>query len=370
MKIAFHGAARTVTGSKHLLTLKNGKKVLLDCGMFQGLGKEADLLNRDFGFDPADVDVMILSHAHIDHSGLIPKLVKDGFDGKIFCTPATKDLASVLLEDSAEIQEDEIKYINKRRASGGLPYLRPLYTLEDAKKSLEHFTEAGYGEWFDVTDGVQVMFTDAGHIIGSACVHLKIKEDGKESRLTFSGDVGRYRDAILKSPQDFPQADYIIIESTYGNSLHDEHQTTPDLLLRWIEKACVQKKGKLIMPAFSVGRTQELLFSLNQLELESRLPDLPYFVDSPLSVEATEIVKRYPQYFNKRIQTIMKEDNDPFQFTGLKYIKSVEQSKALNFQNGPMVIISTSGIANAARGKYSFSIIIWNNRNTILIPDY
>jgi metallo-beta-lactamase family protein len=370
MKIAFHGAARTVTGSKHLLTLKNGKKVLLDCGMFQGLGKEADLLNRDFGFDPAEVSVMILSHAHIDHSGLIPKLVKDGFNGKIFCTPATKDLTNVLLEDSAEIQEDEVRYINKRRASGGLPYLSPLYNLDDAKKATEHFSQVEYGTWFDVTDGVQAMFIDAGHIIGSACVHLKIMEDGKETRLTFSGDVGRYRDAILKSPEEFPQSDYIILESTYGNSLHDEHQTTPDLLLRWIEKACMQKKGKLIMPAFSVGRTQELLFSLNQLEVEGRLPDLPYYVDSPLSVEATEIVKRYPQYFNKRIQKIMKDDHDPFGFTGLKYIKSVEQSKALNFQNGPMVIISASGMADAGRVKHHISNNIENSRNTILLTGY
>lgn len=243
MKIAFHGAARTVTGSKHLLTLKNGKKMLLDCGMFQGLGKETDQLNRDFGFDPAEVDVMILSHAHIDHSGLIPKLVKDGFRGRIFCTPATKDLASVLLEDSAGIQEDEVKYINKRRAMEGLPYLKPLYTTEDAMNSLSNLLETPYGVWFDVTEGVQAMFTDAGHIIGSACVNIRVNENGKETRITFSGDVGRYRDAILKSPEDFPQADYIILESTYGNSLHDEHLTTPDILLRWIEKACLQKKG-------------------------------------------------------------------------------------------------------------------------------
>src|SRR5688572_13221450 len=231
MKIAFHGAARTVTGSKHLLTLKNGKKILFDCGMFQGLGKESDLMNRDFGFEPADVDVMILSHAHIDHSGLIPKLVKDGFKGKIFCTPATRELSNTLLEDSAEIQEDEVKYANKRRAMENLPYLRPLYTVEDARMSMNHFAEANYGEWFDVIDGVKGMFTDAGHIIGSACVHVKVKENGKETAITFSGDVGRYRDVILKSPEIFPQADYILLESTYGNSLHDTHYTTPDLLL-------------------------------------------------------------------------------------------------------------------------------------------
>ena len=370
MKIAFHGAARTVTGSKHLLTLKNGKKILLDCGMFQGLGKETDMLNREFGFNSQEVDVMILSHAHIDHTGLIPKLVKDGFTGKIFCTPATKDLTDVLLQDSAEIQEDEIKYTNKRRAAEGLPYLRPLYTIDDAKKCLTHLKEAEYHVWFDVTDGVKAMFTDAGHIIGSTCVHIEVQEEGKETHLTFSGDVGRYRDEILKSPEIFPQADYIIMESTYGNSLHDRNITTPDLLLRWIEKACLQKKGKLIMPAFSVGRTQEILYDLNQLELENRLPDLPYYVDSPLSIESTEIVKRYPQYFNKTIQKILQSDKDPFLFKGLKYVKTAEQSKLLNFQKGPMVIISASGMGDAGRVKHHISNNIENSRNTILLTGY
>ncbi|MBL0154498.1 MAG: MBL fold metallo-hydrolase [Chitinophagaceae bacterium] len=370
MKIAFHGAARTVTGSKHLLTCKDGKNILLDCGMFQGLGRETDMLNRDFGFDAAEVDVMILSHAHIDHSGLIPKLVKEGFRGKIFCTSATKDLANILMLDSAEIQEDEIKYINKRRAGENLPFLQPLYTEVDAKKAAEHLEETPYNQWFSVTENVQAMFTDAGHIIGSACVHLKIKEDGREVGLTFSGDVGRYNDAILKSPEVFPQADYIIMESTYGNSLHDNNVTTPDMLLRWIEKACLQKKGKLIMPAFSVGRTQELLYALNQLELENRLPDLDYYVDSPLSIETTEVVKRYPQFFNKTIQKVMKTDNDPFGFKGLKFVKSVEQSKLLNFQNGPMVIISASGMADAGRVKHHISNNIENSHNTILLTGY
>lgn len=371
MKIAFHGAARTVTGSKHLLTLKNGKKILLDCGMFQGMGKETDMLNRHFGFNPREIDVMILSHAHIDHSGLIPKLIAEGFEGKIFCTPATKDLTTVLLQDSAEIQEDDVKYTNKRRAAEGLPYLKPLYSVEDAAKAEEHFVVRAYDEWFDVTDGVQAMYTDAGHIIGSGCVHLRIKEkEENEQRLTFSGDVGRYRDAILKSPETFPQADYIILESTYGNSLHDNNVTTPDMLLRWIEKACLQKKGKLIMPAFSVGRTQELLYSLNQLEIENRLPQVNYYIDSPLSVEATEIVKRYPQYFNKTIQRIMQNDQDPFSFEGLHYIKTVDQSKQLNFMNGPMVIISASGMADAGRVKHHISNSIENSHNTILLTGY
>lgn len=370
MKIAFHGAARTVTGSKHLLTLKNGKKYLLDCGMFQGMGKDTDTMNRHWGFEPAEVDHLILSHAHIDHSGLIPKLVKDGFNGKIFCTPATRELTEVLLEDSAGIQESEIKYENKRRAQDGLPYLRPLYDTADALAVSEYFTTVEYGNWFKIDENIDVMYTDAGHIIGSAAVHLKITESGVTKRLTFSGDVGRYSDAILKSPQEFSQADYIILESTYGNSLHDVQTTTPDQLLKWIEKACLQKKGKLIIPAFSVGRTQEILYALNQLELERRLPPVEYFVDSPLSVRATQIVKNYPRYFNKTIQKVLESDDDPFSFKGLKFIKTVDESKLLNFRNGPFVIISASGMADAGRVKHHISNNIENSRNTILFSGY
>ncbi len=373
MKVAFHGAARTVTGSKHLLTLKNGKKVLLDCGMFQGLGDDTDFLNREFGFDPKEIDVMVLSHAHIDHSGLIPKLVKEGYTGRIYCTPATKSLTEVLLKDSAEIQESEAKYANKSHSFNKKPDLQPLYNMEDAMKALSHFSEVEYKTWFEIIEGVQVMFTDAGHIIGSACVNLKINESkwgGQDSTLTFSGDVGRYRDIILRSPDIFPQADYIIMESTYGNSLHDNNTTTPDMLLEWIEKACLKKKGKLIMPAFSVGRTQELLFSLNQLELENRLPNLNYFVDSPLSIKATEIVKEYPQYFNNNIQKLMQKDNDPFAFKGLRYIQTVDQSKQLNYLDEPMVIISASGMADAGRVKHHISNNIENSRNTILFTGY
>jgi metallo-beta-lactamase family protein len=371
MKIAFHGAARTVTGSKHLITLSNGNRYLLDCGMFQGMGQNTDMLNRNWGFDPTEITHLILSHAHIDHSGLIPKLVKDGFKGKIFCTPATKDLATLLLEDSAEIQESDIKYVNKRRAAEGLPYLKPLYSIEDAKLAAGYFQSVEYGQWQRIDEYVEVQYTDAGHIIGSAAVHLRITETkGKTVRITFSGDVGRYRDVILKSPAEFPQADYILLESTYGNSLHEMNTTTPDLLLQWIEKACIQKKGKLIIPAFSVGRTQELLYALNQLEVERRLPQVPYFVDSPLSVDATEIVKKYPQYFNKTIQKVLESDNDPFHFEGLKYVRSVDESKLLNFRNEPCVIISASGMADAGRVKHHISNNIENSRNTILLTGY
>ncbi|HMU45812.1 MAG TPA: MBL fold metallo-hydrolase [Chitinophagaceae bacterium] len=370
MKIAFHGAARCVTGSKHLITLKNGKNILLDCGMFQGMGKDTIHLNNDLGFEAESVDVMVLSHAHIDHSGLIPKLVKEGYKGRIFCTPATKDLTGVLLEDSAEIQENDVRYVNKKRAAEGQPYIRPLYTIDDAKKATEHLVTVDYNQWVTIMEGVELLYTDAGHIIGSACVHLKINDNGNLIRLTFSGDVGRYRDVILKSPQEFPQADYIILESTYGNKLHELNITTPDQLLAWVERVCVQRKGKLIIPAFSVGRTQEILFAFNQLDLERRLPAVDYFVDSPLSIEATEIIKRYPEYFNRTIQNILKKDDDPFMFTGLKYIKSVEQSKMLNFRNEPCVIISASGMAEAGRVKHHISNNVENSRNGILMTGY
>ncbi|MBO9593541.1 MAG: MBL fold metallo-hydrolase [Niabella sp.] len=370
MKIAFHGAAQTVTGSKHLLTLKNGKKVLLDCGMYQGLGDQTDALNRDFGFVASEVDVMILSHAHIDHSGLIPRLVKQGFRGTIFCTPATKDLTNILLMDSAEIQESDMRFLEKKRQGMAPDLLQPLYTLEDAKKAMELFDSREYGAWYDVTDGVKAMFTDAGHIIGSACVHLRIQEDGKETRITFSGDLGRYRDVILRSPEVFPQADYIIMESTYGNSLHEDIKDTPQMLLEWIRKVCVDRKGKLIFPAFSVGRTQEILYALNQLEAQGVLPKIPFYVDSPLSIEATDVVKRFPLYFNRQIQNVLKNDDDPFSFPGLTYIKSVDESKALNFKNGPMVIISASGMADAGRVKHHISNNIENSRNAIVMTGY
>jgi metallo-beta-lactamase family protein len=370
MKIAFHGAARTVTGSKHLVTLKNGKKYLLDCGMFQGMGAQTDPLNRNWGFTPSEVTHLILSHAHIDHTGLIPKLVKDGFNGKIFCTPATRELTGALLEDSAGIQQDDIKYTNKKRKAEKQPPLLPLYDDEDARRAMEHFVGVEYDSWHAVDEDVQVLYTDAGHIIGSAAVHLRIKEDGKETHLTFSGDVGRYSDVILRSPEVFPQADYILIESTYGNSLHDPADTTEDLLLKWIVNTCLEKKGKLIIPAFSVGRTQEILFALNKLEEEGRLPPLDYFVDSPLSIAATEIVKKYPQYFNSAIQKILETDSDPFSFTGLKYIESVEDSKLLNFRSEPCVIISASGMADAGRVKHHISNNIENSRNTVLLVGY
>ena len=370
MKISFHGAAQTVTGSKHLISLNNGKKLLLDCGLFQGLGQETDKLNSQFGFIPAEVNYLVLSHAHIDHSGLIPKLVKEGFTGKIYSTSATKDLAEILLADSAMIQRDDKKYINKKRMKKGLPLFEPFYDLKHAQDAMKLFEVKPYGEMFRIDEGIEVMFTDAGHIIGSAAVSVRITEDNKTTAIAFSGDVGRYNDAILKSPEVFPQADYIICESTYGNKLHDEVHGTVDVLQGWIEKTCIHKKGKLIIPAFSVGRTQELLQALNEMELQNRLPNVTYYVDSPLSLEATEVVRKHPENFNKALQEVMRHDKDIFDFKGLKYIQSAEESKAINFTEQPCVIISSSGMADAGRVKHHIRNTISDERNTILMVGY
>lgn len=370
MKISFHGAARTVTGSKHLLQLDNGKKILLDCGMFQGMGKKTIELNNHWGFNPIEVDYLVVSHAHIDHIGLIPKLYKDGFRGTIFCTNTTYELAEIMLEDSAVIQRDDTKYYNKKRAKQGLPLYEPMYTLEDAKACLENFSSQNYRQWFKVCDEVECFYSDAGHIIGSACVHLKITENNKTTHITFSGDVGRYKDDVLKSPETFPQADYILMESTYGNKLHDEVISSADVFLDWIEKTCIQKKGNLIIPAFSLGRTQTLLLLLNQLELENRLPNIPVFVDSPLSMETTKVVKAHPENYNNRLKKILESDKDPFDFKGLKFIQNADESKQLNNLNRPCIIISASGMADAGRIKHHIKNNILDPKNTILFVGY
>ncbi len=370
MKIAFHGAARTVTGSKHLITLNNNKKVLLDCGMFQGLGKDTFSLNSNFGFDASSVSYLLLSHAHIDHCGLIPKLVKEGFKGKIFCTPATKDLTAVLLADSAEIQRDDIKFTNKKRAKQGLEPYDVLYDVSDVQQALSLFEIVDYDNWFTIEEGIEVLYTDAGHITGSAAVHVRITENNFTTQISFSGDVGRYNDVILRPPNIFPQADYVLIESTYGNSLHQSIANTPEEFFTWIEKTCLQKKGKLIIPSFSVGRTQELLYFLNDLSLHGSLKNIPVYVDSPLSYEATEVVKHYPQNFNNNIQQLLKTDDDPFQFPELKFIETVDESKSLNDDHRPMIIISASGMADAGRIKHHIKNNINDSRNTILIVGY
>jgi metallo-beta-lactamase family protein len=370
MKIAFHGAARTVTGSKHLISLNTGKKILLDCGMFQGMGKETEVLNRSWGFNPQDIDYVILSHAHVDHSGLLPKLVRDGFRGSIYATPATIDITKILLLDSAFIQKQDITFLNKKRREDNRELLEPLYTEEDVKQTIEHFKPVHYHQATEIDENIRLQFFDVGHIVGSATIYLALKEDGKETTLAFSGDVGRYGDPILHSPEPFPPVDYILIESTYGDRLHDRIETYADDLLKNIKETCLRKKGKLIIPAFSVGRTQELLYSLNDLELDNELPALNYYVDSPMSVKVTETVKQHPECFNRSVRKLLKTDADPFCFKGLHYITDKRESQALNTDHKPSVIISASGMAEAGRVKHHIANSIDNWRNTIMLIGY
>jgi metallo-beta-lactamase family protein len=370
MTITFHGAARTVTGSKHLLTLTDNTRILLDCGMFQGMGEHTEDLNEHFGFNPKTVDYLILSHAHIDHCGLIPRLAAEGFKGTIFCTPPTLDLVKILLLDSARIQEQDTEYSNKHRRINGLPLLSALYTEEDVAVSLELFKTVDYLQERAITPAVKFQFTDAGHLVGSAAIHLSVMEGGKETRITFSGDVGRYGDMLLKNPQTFPQADYILLESTYGDSLHKAIGPVEDTLLEIINDTCLNKKGKLIMPAFSVGRTQELLYALNDLELKSKLPDLHYYVDSPLSEKATRVLMDHPEVYNQSVSDLLKVDANPFDFKGLHFIESTEESKALNDDHTPCVIISSSGMAEAGRVKHHIKNNIGNPNCTILMTGY
>jgi metallo-beta-lactamase family protein len=370
MDITFHGAARNVTGSKHLLRLQDGTSVLLDCGMFQGLGDQTEDMNEHFGFNPQKIDYLILSHAHIDHCGLIPRLVSEGFEGQIFCTAPTMDLARILLMDSAKIQMQDVEYSNKHRARKGLPLLDALYTEDDAMEAMRLFKIVDYHEEYAITPRLKFQFTDAGHVLGSAAVHITVLEDGKETHITFSGDVGRYGDLLLKNPQTFPQADYILLESTYGDSLHKDIGPIEDALLEVIKQTCEVKKGKVIIPAFSVGRTQELLYALNALELRGVLPDVPYYVDSPLSEKATQVLRDHPEVYNKDVKEVMKTDADPFGFKGLKFIQSTAESIALNNDVRPCVIISSSGMAEAGRVKHHIKNNINNQKNTILMVGY
>lgn len=370
MKITFIGAAREVTGSKHLLTTESGTNILLDCGLFQGKGLETDSMNRNLPVDPKTIDYLILSHAHIDHSGAIPFYVKNGFKGIIICTNATRDLCSILLADCGKIQEMDTKTNNKKRGKQGFKPLEPLYTLADAQKSMSFFVSVSYNFEFRVNDEVTVNFTDTGHILGAAAVNLKINEKGKEKHLCYTSDIGRYENAIIRDPQPFPQAEYIITESTYGDRLHDNKADSQDKLAAIVKQTCSVKRGKLIIPSFSVGRTQEIVYALNKLYNTGKLPKVNVYVDSPLSVNATNIMRMHPECFNEEIRQTMIDDPDPFGFNNLYYIQSSEDSKRLNNINEPCIIISSSGMMEAGRVKHHLANNISNPKTTILVVGY
>ena len=370
MQIQFWGAARSVTGSMHLLEV-NGHRLLLDCGLYQGKRKDAFERNRNLPFDAREIDAVILSHAHIDHSGNLPSLVKAGFAGPIFATSATRDLDAYMLLDSAHIQEKDVAYVNKRREKQGKRLFEPLYTRRDAMDTLNHFTTVEYGRPFEPAPGVQVHFRDAGHILGSASVVIDANENGRRSRLMFSGDIGRQSLPILRDPQVAEDVDYVIMESTYGNRFHESTGEGKETLRHCAQDAH-DRGGKLIIPSFAVGRTQELAYGLNQLWEAGQLPPIAVFVDSPLAVNVTEVFRLHPECYNEEMLNAMlnEVDRDPLGFRHMRYIRGVEGSKQLNELKTPAVIISASGMCEGGRILHHLKHNIENPRTTVLFVGY
>ena len=406
MKIQFLGATREVTGSKHLITTDSGHTILLDCGMYQGKGMETDADNRDLGFDPKTLDCVVLSHAHIDHSGLIPYIVKLGFKGDVYCTPATRDLCALMLTDTAFIQEQDVRMYNKKidkqhphKEKGKTYKIEPLYTQNDVNKAMRQFVTYNYDRRFRIFDDVLLTFTNSGHMLGGAICSLEIYEEDKSvsersersvsdnglsveddlsakrsvkrwKRLTYTGDIGRAYSHILPPPQLFPQCDYLICESTYGDRLHEAAEVTEEQLLGVVDDTCVYRKGQLLIPSFSVGRTQEIVYVLNQLYNDGRLPHIPVYVDSPMSTNATQIFRMYPEELSQEVRETLQVDPDPFGFNTLRYITDIRESKMLNHKEEPCIIISASGMLEAGRIKHHVANHISDPRCTILIVGY
>ena len=368
MRIHFLGATRTTTGSMYLLE-ENGRRLLLECGLFQGRREESIERNRNFPFDPKQLDAVVLSHAHIDHCGNLPNLCNQGFEGSIYCTFATRDLASIMLEDSAEIQRADAAFVSKKRAKQGLPPVEPLYSATDAEQAVRQFVAVNYDRPLAVVDGVTVTFRDAGHILGAAQVVLDVRENGRQFRHLFSGDIGRGNDDILRDPQPVEEVDSLQVEATYGAREHSLKAHAEDEVCRLV-CGTLEKKGKVIIPAFSVGRTQQIVYTLHQLTLEGRLPRVPIFVDSPLSVNATEIYRLHPECFNDSIYKFLREKENPFGMENLTYIREVAHSMKLNELKDPAIIISASGMAEAGRIRHHLKNHIGNPVNLILFIGY
>lgn len=369
MRVNFHGAAHTVTGSQHLLEI-NGKKLLLDCGLYQGRRADTYSRNLNFRYNPQDVDAVILSHAHIDHSGNLPNLVKQGFEGHIFATHATADLASLMLADSGHIQESDAEFVNKKRAQRGEDPIEPLYTKQDAEEVAGMFAGVDYEQAFEPIPGVIARFHEAGHILGSASVSLEIEEKGRKIRFWFSGDIGRYNLPLLRDPVLPTHADYMIMESTYGDKSHSNPELA-FLEFRDVVKRTLERGGKLIVPAFAVGRTQELVYDLNQMMFDGDVPRAPVYVDSPLAVNATDVFKRHLECFDDETRKFVEEARHPaLDFKMLTYIRSVDESKALNERTDPMIIISASGMAENGRILHHIKNNIENPKNTICIVSW
>ncbi len=372
MDIQFLGAAKMVTGSNFLIKMKK-YNIIVDCGMFQGNNEKEEMNFKKFDFDPKSIDYMILTHAHIDHSGRIPKLVKDGFRGKILCTKSTYDLCKIMLLDSAKIQESDVEWENKKRQRRGQKLAEPLYTMKDAEDSLKYFDPHFYGQKIEVNDDISLKFRDAGHILGSSILELWVNDEGERNKIVFSGDLGMPGRPIIKDPEFIDDADYLILESTYGDTNHESYSSSTAKLIEIINNT-VAKNGTVLIPSFAVGRTQELIYELNKYyeynkDVEEYMK-VPIYIDSPMAINATEVFEKNSNSFNVEAKEMILKGDNPFNFSNLRYIRSQEESMALNKSNYPKVIISASGMATAGRIRHHLKHNLWDPNNSLIFVGY
>ena len=372
MEIQFFGAAKIVTGSNYLLTTKN-HKMIIDCGMFQGNAEKERMNFEDFPYDVSEIDYMVLTHSHIDHSGRIPKLVKDGFRGKIICTKATYDLCGIMLLDSAKIQESDAQWENKKRNRAGKPPIEPLYTMKDAEISLNYFSPYFYDQRIRLNEEITIRFKDAGHILGSSIVEIWVSEGEEITKIVFSGDLGMPGRPIIRYPEYISEADYLIMESTYGDKNHEPFQESTEKLIEIINRTAL-RGGTVIIPSFAVGRTQELIYELNKYyeynpDMEEYMK-IPIYIDSPLAVNATAVFQKNSSSFNKEAMELILKGDNPFSFSNLRYIKSTEESISLNKSQYPKVIISSSGMATAGRVRHHLKHNLWDPKNSLVFVGY
>jgi metallo-beta-lactamase family protein len=368
MKLNFFGGARTVTGSSFLLEVA-GKKILIDCGMFQGGKKLRERNYGNFPYNPAEIDYIILSHAHIDHSGLVPRLVREGFRGRVIATKATMDLAGIMLPDSGHIQMMEAEWINRKNARAGQPLIEPLYTVDEAYDCLQYFQGVDYHEMQTLSPEVALEFFDAGHILGSAIIVLLVTENGKQEKLVFSGDLGKSNQPIIRDPDVIEEADYLIVEGTYGAREHEHKEQKLEKLQEVIVQT-VERQGNIVIPSFAVGRTQELLYYLSQLMHDRKIPNLPIYIDSPLAISATKIFAQHPECYDLQMRQMLYSGKDPFKFPEVVYTKSVEESQMINNLPGGALIISASGMCEAGRIKHHLKHNLWRKESTVLFVGY
>jgi metallo-beta-lactamase family protein len=368
MRFTAYGAARNVTGTKHLLEA-SGVRILLDCGLFQGHRAESERRNRHLPFDPTSIDAVLLSHAHIDHSGSLPTLVKGGFGGRIYATHATADLCDIMLRDTAYVQNHDLEYLNKRRRRRGELPLEPIYTEADVEETLTRFEAVDYDGPVTVGRGVTAVFREAGHILGSSVLEIDVREGGRTSRVVFTGDLGRSDVPILRDPYRVTRADVLVTESTYGGRTHKSMEDVKRSFAEFVSSVA-RRRGKVIVPSFAVGRTQRIIYELHELMREGRVPEMPIYVDSPLAVSATEIFRRHPECFDDEMNSLLRERDDPFGFSRVEYVRDAKESKKLNRRRGPMVIISASGMCEAGRILHHLKNNISNRRNGVMIVGY